>query len=379
MSVSTKSEKKIVPDAVPEDEGQDSYADQAVEAAKDAGLRYITDTAPGFRRERRGDEVVFLGLDGEPIVDEKVLARIRALVIPPAWTDVWIAPIARGHLQATGRDAKGRKQYRYHAKWRAARDETKYGKLVLFGETLPMVRKWIDHDLTRHGLVKEKVLATVVGLLDETHIRIGNEEYARTNDSFGLTTLHNDHASVSGATIKFTFRGKSGKDHVVTARDRRLARIVKLCQEIPGQDLFEYQDDEDQPHVVASDDVNTYLHQITGQHFTAKDFRTWAGTVVAAHALRQMGPPENETQGKKNVVAAIKAAADELGNTPAICRKSYVHPGVIEAYLQGHLAPSPVLQEERAAAEERDGLHPEEAEVLAILRGLMAQSSTKSA
>ncbi len=344
-----------------------------IESAKAAGLRYVTDKKPGIQRRREGDDFIYIAVDGQPITDEKTLERIKGIGIPPAWEEVWIAPIARGHIQATGRDAKGRKQYRYHPKWRAVRDETKFTRMVEFGETLPMIRKFIGQDLGRHGLPREKVLATVVTLLDETHIRIGNEEYARENESYGLTTMQHEHVGVEGAKIHFEFRGKSGKDHVVDVKDRRVAKIVKRCEELPGHELFQYLDHDGERHTIQSDDVNEYLHAITGQHFTAKDFRTWAGTVMAAHTLKELGPFDAETQGKRNVVEAVKRAAAELGNTPAICRKSYVHPGVIDAYLHGTLLPSPELQEEREAAESRNGMHPVEAEVLALVRGLMGQ------
>ncbi len=345
----------------------------SIESAKAAGLRYVTDKKPGITRRREGDDFAYIGVDGQPIADEKTLERIKGIGIPPAWEEVWISPLARGHIQATGRDAKGRKQYRYHAKWRAIRDETKYSHMVLFGETLPMIRKFIGQDLSRHGLPRERVLATVVTLLDETHIRIGNEEYARENESYGLTTMQHEHVDVEGATIHFEFRGKSGKNHVVDVKDRRVAKIIKRCEELPGHELFQYLDHDGERHTIESNDVNAYLHAITGQHFTAKDFRTWAGTVVAAHTLKSLGPFESETQGKKNVVEAVKRAAAELGNTPAICRKSYVHPGIVDAYLKGTLLASPELQEEREAAESRDGLRSEEAEVLALVRGLMGQ------
>jgi len=272
-----------------------------IESAKAAGLRYVTDKKPGIRRHREDDDFIYTSVDGQPITDPKTLDRIKGIGIPPAWEDVWISPIARGHIQATGRDAKGRKQYRYHAKWRAVRDETKFTRMVEFGETLPMIRKFIGQDLGRHGLPREKMLATVVTLLDETHIRIGNEEYARENESYGLTTMQHEHVGVAGAKIHFEFRGKSGKDHVVDVKDRRVAKIVKRCEELPGHELFQYLDHDGERHTIQSDDVNEYLHAITGQHFTAKDFRTWAGTVMAAHTLKELGPFDSETNGKKKL------------------------------------------------------------------------------
>jgi DNA topoisomerase-1 len=365
--------------AVPRDaSGQAEILDAGVvedpiESARAAGLRYVTDKKPGIQRRRAGDDFIYIGVDGQPVTDQKTLDRVKSIGIPPAWTEVWIAPIERGHIQATGRDAKGRKQYRYHPKWRAVRDETKFTRMVEFGETLPMIRKFIGQDLGRHGLPREKILATVVTLLDETHIRIGNEEYARENESYGLTTMQHEHVGVAGAKIHFEFRGKSGKDHVVDVKDRRVAKIVKQCEELPGHELFQYLDHDGHRHVIESDDVNQYLHGITGQHFTAKDFRTWAGTVTAAHTLKELGPFDSEAHGKHNVVEAVKRAAAELGNTPAICRKSYVHPGVIDAYLHRTLLPSPELQQEREAAESREGMHPVEAEVLALVRGLMSE------
>ncbi len=345
------------------------------DAAKAAGLRYVTDARPGIRRKRAGKHFSYLGLDGRPIRDAGELVRLKALRIPPAWTDVWICPTPRGHLQATGRDARGRKQYLYHAQWRAVRDETKFHRMVLFGETLPMIRNWIERDLARPELSREKVLATVVALLDRTHLRIGNEEYTRANGSFGLTTLRGEHVDVSGSTIAFSFRGKWGKEHVVGLSDRRIARIIRRCQDLPGEELFQYLNGDGLPHPIESDDVNAYLRDITGQHITAKDFRTWAGTVIAAHTLKELGPAQTQAQAAQNVAAAIEAVAKHLGNTPAIARKSYVHPGIIAAYRDGRLVPSPGLQAEREAAEARQGLRAEEAEVLSVLRGLMGQEN----
>ena len=345
-------------------------ADEARQAAKVAGLRYVHDTMPGIQRTGAAPGFRYLGTDGQPLDDPKEIARIEALVIPPAWTEVWIAPIPRAHIQVTGRDAKGRKQYRYHPKWRAHRDETKYGRMVAFGEALPSVRIRVDELLALRGLPREKVLGTVVALLDMTHIRIGNEEYARENQTFGLTTMREDHVAVSGATIRFHFRGKAGKDHQIDVRDQRLARIIGRCQELPGQELFHYLDHDGHARPIGSDDVNEFLHELTGQDFTAKDFRTWAGTVVAACALNGVGAAASEAQGKREVVAAIKAAATHLGNTPAICRKSYVHPAVIAAYLDGSLF---VPREEHPAVAippEPLGLRPEEVAVLDFLRDL---------
>jgi DNA topoisomerase I len=339
-----------------------------LESAKAAGLRYVTDTTPGIRRKRTGRGFTYFGVDGRPIRDLRELHRIKSLGIPPAWTDVWICPLLYGHLQATGRDAKGRKQYRYHPRWREVRDETKYGRMLVFGEALPLIRKQVEHDLALPGLPRAKVLATILRLLETTLIRVGNEEYARANHSFGLTTLRDQHVDIAGTTLRFHFRGKSGQAHRVEINARRLARIVKGCQEIPGQELFQYRDDEGQRRTIDSADVNEYLRQITGQDFTSKDCRTWAGTVLAVQALQGCGSGESVTHAKKAVVQAIKTVAAQLGNTPAICRKCYVHPAVIEAYLGGSL-----LYMLRALAEQNttpalNGLSPEERRVLTFLR-----------
>ncbi len=338
-----------------------------VEAAKAAGLRYVSDATPGIQRKRAGKHFSYLGLNGKPIHDEEQLKRIRSLGIPPAWTNVWICPNPRGHIQATGRDAKGRKQYRYHPKWREIRDETKYDRMMAFGKALPLIRERVEHDLRLHGLPRERVLATVVRLLDTTSIRIGNEEYARENGSFGLTTMRDNHVDVEGTTVEFHFRGKSGKEHTIDVKDRQLARIIKRCQALPGHELFQYYDEHEQLHTIESDNVNTYLQQITGQEFTAKDFRTWSGTVTATCALQDLGEYETQTQAKKNVVRAIEAASKHLGNTPAICRKSYIHPEIIDAYLNGSLLRALQREDEQAVIEVLHGLHPEEIAVLAFL------------
>ncbi len=346
-----------------------------LESAKVAGLRYVTDTAPGIRRQRAGRGFSYIGADGRPTRDPQELRRIKSLGIPPAWTDVRISPMPHGHLQATGRDAKGRKQYRYHPCWREVRDETKYGRMLAFGEVLPLIRKQVEHDLALPGLPRAKVLATVLRLIETTLIRVGNEEYARANRSFGLTTMRDRHVEIAGTTLRFHFHGKSGRDHTVETNDRRLARIVKDCQEIPGQELFQYRDDEGQRRTIDSADVNEYLQQLTGQDFTSKDFRTWAGTVLAIQTLQACGSEESATQAKKAVVQAIKTVAAQLGNTPAICRKCYVHPAVIEAYLGGSL-----LQMLQALAEQNttpalNGLSPEEGRVLAFLRQALAREA----
>ena len=339
-----------------------------VAAARTAGLRYVSDTMPGIGRKRVGKHFSYIGRDGKPIHDEEELKRIRAIGIPPAWKNVWICPNPRGHIQATGRDERGRKQYRYHPQWRKIRDETKYDKMVDFGKALPRIRERVAHDLALPGLPREKVLAAVVRLLDLTSLRIGNEEYARENGSFGLTTMRNDHVDIEGTNIQFHFLGKSGKEHSVGIKDRQLARIVKRCQDLPGHELFQYIDEDKELRTIESDDVNEYLRQITGWDFTAKDFRTWAGTVVATCALQDLGEYESQTQAKKNVVRAVEVAAKHLGNTAAICRKSYVHPEVIDAYLNGMLLKTLEQQDENAVQEALRGLRPEELAVLGFLQ-----------
>jgi DNA topoisomerase-1 len=331
------------------------------EAARAAGLRYVVDAMPGIRRRKAGKRFAYLDPDGRPVEDEETLARIKALAIPPAWTDVWICPSPRGHVQATGRDARGRKQYRYHPRWRETRDEVKYGKMLAFGEALPAIRAKVDEQLRQRTLSRELVLAAVVRLLDLSYIRIGNEEYARTNKSFGLTTMRDRHATVEGGEIRLRFRGKAGKVHSYDLRDLRLARIVKRCQELPGQDLFQFLDESGTPQAIGSADVNDYLRRISGQDFTAKDFRTWAGTVLAVETLAACEPCETQTDVKHNVVETIKTVAEQLGNTPSICRKCYVHPAVLESYMDGKPA------EIDAEAEGADGLRPAERAVLRLL------------
>jgi DNA topoisomerase-1 len=308
-------------------------------AAKAAGLRYSTDTAPGIRRVRKGRAFAYLRPDGRRVTDAAEIARIRQLVIPPAWTSVWISLDARGHLQATGRDARGRKQYRYHPRWRVVRDETKFGRLSVFGRALPAIRRRTDADLRRAGLPREKVLAAVVRLLERTLIRVGNSEYARTNKSFGLTTLRDGHVNISGSKVHFVFRGKSGIDHQLELDDRRLARIVKQCRDLPGQQLFQYRDQDGALIDVTSDDVNAYLKEISGEEFTSKDFRTWAGTVLAVRFL-QTADGDRKAPTKKAIVRAVEQVAKQLGNTKAVCRKCYIHPAVIDTYLDGGMSKS---------------------------------------
>jgi DNA topoisomerase-1 len=307
------------------------------ESAGDAGLRYVTDAEPGISRRRAGRGFIYLDSRGRRVKDPARLGWIRGLAIPPAWIDVWICPSRHGHLQATGRDARGRKQYRYHPRWRAQRDEAKYDRLIAFGKALPRIRRRVARDLRRSGLPRERVLAAVVWLLEKTGIRVGNEEYARDNKSFGLTTLRDRHASVGSKRIHFRFRGKGGKADEVEVSDARLARIVGRCQDLPGQELFAYLDEAGEIHSVESSDVNDYLREISGHDFTAKDFRTWAATVLAVRALTGQEPIGSAAQGNRVVVRAIQSVAEWLGNTPAVARSSYVDPGVIDAYLDGGL------------------------------------------
>ena len=304
-------------------------------AANDAGLYYVNDNRVGYRRKANGNGFEYLDTEAKRIRDRQRLLRIKRLAIPPAWTDVWICPSPNGHIQATGRDARGRKQYRYHDRWREVRDENKFGRLAEFAKTLPKIRRRVARDITLADLPREKVLATVVRLLERTFIRIGNEEYARENKSFGLTTIKNRHVTVKGPHLRFRFRGKSGRQHEVDMTDRRIAKIVSKCQDLPGQDLFQYVTDEGEVRSITSQDVNDYLSEITSKNFTAKDFRTWAGTVLAAIALNAQAGFETKKQAKANVKTAVCAVAELLGNTPAICRKCYVHPAIIEAYLNG--------------------------------------------
>src|SRR5216110_1721450 len=312
---------------------------EAIEAAEEAGLRYVSDDQPGYTRKAKGDDFEYFDIEGKPIRDETRLLRIKRIGVPPAYTDVWICPSANGHIQATGRDARGRKQYRYHERWREARDENKFDRLAQFAKALPNIRRRVAKDLKLPGLPRQKVLAVVVRLLERTFIRIGNEEYARENKSFGLTTMQGRHVTVKGARLRFRFRGKSGRQHEVDVTDRRIANIVSKCQDLPGQDLFQYVDDEGKVRNVTSQDVNDYLREITNENFTAKDFRTWAGTVLAAIALGAQCEFETKKRAKANVKTAICAVAELLGNTPAICRKCYVHPAIVKAYLSGRQIP----------------------------------------
>lgn len=344
------------------------------ETAEAAGLVYVSDEDRGIRRERRGDAFEYYKANGDRLTDEATLERIRKLAIPPAYTDVWICPKANGHLQATGRDARGRKQYRYHPQFRELRESTKYEHMLEFARALPAIRARLAEHMALRGLPREKVLATVVHLLETTLIRVGNDDYARDNKSYGLTTLRNPHVKVEGSELRFQFKGKSGKMWRLQVKDRRIARIIRACQELPGQRLFQYQDEAGEVREVTSADVNAYLREITGADITAKDFRTWAGTVLAALALQGFEAFDTQAAQKKNLKAAIEKVAARLGNTPTICRKCYVHPEVLGAYVEGKL----LLEVKGKVEEELRGdlasLKPEEAAVLAMLEARLKRT-----
>ncbi|HVM31262.1 MAG TPA: hypothetical protein VM305_10910 [Candidatus Limnocylindrales bacterium] len=361
-----------------------------------AGLRYVNDDDPGISRRRRGKGFGYTDPDGRPVKDGETLQRIRSLAIPPAWTDIWICPSPRGHIQATGRDARGRKQYRYHPIWRQVRDEGKYERTIAFGEALPRVRRRVERDLARRGLDRQKVLAAVIRLLDTTLLRVGNEEYAQQNRTYGLTTLRDRHGRVRGSQVRFSFRGKSGKRHEVALRDARLARIVKRCQELPGQRLFQYVDEDGRPQPIDSDDVNEYLREATGAEFSARDFRTWAGTVLAFRCLRSAGAQAEAvvdaahraggpTKDRRSpVTSAVGEVARWLGNTPAVCRSAYIHPAVIRAYDEGGF--DAALGRRRSAAGEeilrppvKHGLSADERAVLDLLRRLERRAKRSAA
>ena len=343
-----------------------------------AHLRYYTDDKPGYSRKasKSDDGFDFFDTKGARVADEDEIKRIRSLAIPPAYTSVWICPSKNGHLQATGRDAKGRKQYRYHPKWRGTADANKYGRVMAFAAALPGIRKRIEADMGKPGLPREKVLATVVKLLETTLIRVGNEEYAKTNKHYGLTTLRNRHVKIEGGHLEFTFQGKSGVDHSIELQNPRLARVVQRCQELPGHDLFQYLDEDGNRHGIDSGDVNAYLHEITGEPFTAKDFRTWAGTVLAALALKEFESFDSEAAAKKNIVAAIERVAERLGNTPSVCRKCYVHPVILEAYIDGSMLDAlRIKAEKELSGGHLAALKPEEAAVVGLLRARLSQET----
>jgi DNA topoisomerase-1 len=324
---------------------------------------------------RSGGGFRYRGPDGSVLRDAETLRRIRALAIPPAWTDVWIAPSAQAHLQATGRDARGRKQYRYHAQWRQHRDETKYTRLIVFAQALPRIRRRTERDLAEPALTRTKVVAAVVRLLEKTLIRVGNEEYARTNGSFGLTTMRDKHVAVDGPQVRFEFKGKSGIEHSVTLHEPHLARVIKRCQDLPGQALFQYVNEAGQRQTVDSADINDYLREAAGADFTAKDFRTWAGTVLAAMALREFETIASTTDGKRNVVRAIERVAARLGNTTAVCRKCYVHPAVLDSYLDGSLAAILGRRARAELANSKGELSAAETAVLALLQRRLAKDA----
>ncbi len=327
------------------------------DAAESVGLIYVTDEQPGIRRQRDGDGFAYTKPNGAAITDEKVLERVRKLAIPPAYEDVWICTRANGHLQATGRDAKGRKQYRYHAKFREVRDGTKYEHMLEFAAALPEIRTSIDRDIKLRGMPREKVLATIVHLLETTMIRVGNEDYAKQNKSYGLTTLMNRHVAVEGAVLKFAFKGKSGKQWKLQVKDPRVAKIVRASQELPGQHLFQYVDEEGARHDVSSGDVNAYLKEISGRSITAKDFRTWTGTVLAALALAEFEKFDSQAAAKKNIRNAIEAVSTRLGNTPTVCRKCYIHPEVLESYVSDELVLEARQEVDRELAAGRVGAY----------------------
>jgi DNA topoisomerase-1 len=351
-------------------------ASDGVATAQLAGLRYTTDEQPGMSRRRKGRGFTYLDRDGVPVRDEGELRRIRRLAIPPAWTDVWISSSPLGHIQATGRDARGRKQYRYHERWREVRDEAKYGRLSDFAKALPRIRERVDADLARPGIPRERVLATAIRILEETFMRVGNMEYTRANGSFGLTTLRAKHVDVDGSRIVFRFRGKSGKEHEVDVHDRRLARVIARLEQLPGQDLFRYLDDEGELRTIGSDDVNAYLREISNEDLSAKDFRTWAGTVLAARALAELGKARSERIASKRIVQAIDIVSARLGNTRAVCRKCYVHPGILDAYAAGHL-PAALRRPERER--KGHGLSMHEAAVAAMLTRATRRAARRAA
>ena len=375
------------------DAASDAASESAIgrnkDVARQVGLRHVSDGVPGIGREPAGDGFRYRDAKGALVKDAATLARIKALVIPPAWREVWICAQANGHIQATGRDVKGRKQYRYHAKWRNVRDDAKYERMRNFGRALPVIRQQVASALALPGLPREKILATVVHLLQETMIRIGNEEYARTNHSFGLTTLRNRHVDVAGAEVRFAFRGKSGVDHAIRLRDRRMAAIIRRMRELPGQELFQYLDEDGARHAIDSADVNAFLREISGEDYTAKDFRTWSGTLHAALELHRLPPFDSETEARRNVGQAIAAVAKKLGNTPAICRKCYVHPLILDTYLAGESllvacdddSGEPASRKPSAkptgssAASQTTGLDADELAVLALLEKQLPASS----
>ena len=343
-----------------------------IDAAEEAGLRYVSDNQPDYTRRLKGDDFECFDAEGKLIRDEQRLLRVKRLAVPPAYTSVWICPSPNGHIQATGRDARGRKQYRYHERWREVRDENKYDRMIAFGNELPKIRRRVNKDLALPGLLRNKALATVVQLLERTFIRVGNEAYARENKSFGLTTMQDRHVDVKGSQLRFRFRGKRGIKHQIDLTDRRIAKIVSKFQDLPGQELFQYIDDEGEVRDITSQDVNDYLREVTGQDFTAKDFRTWAGTVLAAMTLSVLDPFETKKQARANIKDAIGTVSKLLGNTPAICRKCYVHPAILEAYLDGNSIEGLKQKAEEAVRKNRYDLQSSETAVLKFLQARLA-------
>jgi DNA topoisomerase-1 len=352
--------------------------EDAAQAVRTAGLRYVTDSTPGITRRRTGKGFCYRAPDGHLVTDRAELARIKWLAIPPAWTNVWICPDRKGHLQATGFDVRGRKQYRYHPDWRTTRDVAKFDRMAAFARALPGIRARVAQDQARRGLPREKVLATIVRLLELTLIRVGNREYARANGSYGLTTLRDRHVDLGDVKLVFEYRGKGGKLHRISLRDRRLARIVRSCKELPGQHLFQYLDESGERRAIGSADVNAYLEEITGQPFTAKDFRTWAGTVLAALALSASEGFESEAAAKRNVTRAIEQVAAQLGNTVAVCRKSYIHPQIVTCYLDRALPGLLKCRRAQALCRDLPGLSSEEAAVLALLEQRPGQQKPRT-
>jgi DNA topoisomerase-1 len=344
--------------------------------ARKAGLQYVTDAQPGIVRIQKGTHFVYQNSRGKKIRDSRILHRIRSLVIPPAWTEVWICSRADGHIQATGRDDRKRKQYRYHRKWIEIRDRNKYDHMLAFGKVLPHLRRQVKRDLRLRGLPKEKIVATVIRLLETTLIRVGNDEYARDNHSYGLTTMRNRHARVGRKVIEFDFKGKSGKHHHIELADAQLARIVRQCQDLPGQDLFAYRDDQNVAHAIGSQDVNDYLREKTGQDFTAKDFRTWIGTVLAALAFHEFADVTSERQARQNVRMVVESVSKILGNTPAVCRKCYIHPEIINFYLEGKTVKAVSQKIGEKLNHDMSRLRPAEAAVLILLQKKLKQRTT---
>lgn len=351
--------------------------DPSLVAARLGHLRYVHDDKPGITRHGSAkDGWTYRNPDGSKVTDEETLARIRKLALPPAYVDVWICPLANGHIQATGKDARGRKQYRYHERWREVRDASKYHRMTEFGAALPAIRARVDADLARPALPREKVLATIVYLLEKTCIRVGNDEYAHANDSYGLTTLLARHVAISGSTLRFRFRGKSGKEHDIALHDARVAKVVRRCHDLPGHELFHYQDHEGRLHQIHSDDVNAYLREASGgQDFTAKDFRTWAGTLFCAMYFAEIDPPENLTQEKRLIAEVVKRVAEHLGNTPSVCRKCYIHPQVIDAFRSRSVVLERKLKRNKAIQADRHALTTEEVSVLNFLTETAVKSS----